>query len=299
MATPARSQNERLSTGIAGLDERLGGGLVPGSWVAVVGATGIGKSQLGVHFANAGRSQESRRGVFFDMCSRGDEQGQLGYADRIADWRPQPENTDRLPHEQTVFDRTWTPNEYIRVFDYSGRRVTREQLGEEGWRDWQAEINRKLRGAISFFYSHFVRGVRRVVIDGIEPIDNPADSIQIELLEYIFHQVLRKDDDWVARDLFRESFRTLEPLVLANRYDPRKIVCMSLHTSREVMLEDLISKPLSSGDLLANANTILLAGKIRDGATMKRAMYIAKHRGSECSDEIFPYRIEHEGIVVS
>ena len=33
----------RLSTGVEGLDERLGGGLLPGTLTVVVGSTGIGK----------------------------------------------------------------------------------------------------------------------------------------------------------------------------------------------------------------------------------------------------------------
>ena len=41
MNSPARQ-----STGVADLDRRLGGGLVPGTLTVVVGATGIGKTQL-------------------------------------------------------------------------------------------------------------------------------------------------------------------------------------------------------------------------------------------------------------
>ncbi len=44
----------RLSTGIDGLDDLLGGGLLPGTLTAVVGSTGIGKTQFGLQFANAG-----------------------------------------------------------------------------------------------------------------------------------------------------------------------------------------------------------------------------------------------------
>ncbi|NLY99037.1 MAG: recombinase RecA, partial [Pirellulaceae bacterium] len=36
--------NRRLSTGIARLDDLLGGGLLPGTLAAVVGSTGIGKT---------------------------------------------------------------------------------------------------------------------------------------------------------------------------------------------------------------------------------------------------------------
>jgi len=39
---------KRQSTGVAGLDEMLGGGLLPGTLTVVVGSTGIGKTQLGL-----------------------------------------------------------------------------------------------------------------------------------------------------------------------------------------------------------------------------------------------------------
>jgi KaiC/GvpD/RAD55 family RecA-like ATPase len=57
----------RLSTGIGGLDELLGGGLLPRTLTVVVGSTGIGKTQFGVQFAQAGLRQENARGVLFDM----------------------------------------------------------------------------------------------------------------------------------------------------------------------------------------------------------------------------------------
>ena len=39
---------------VPGLDQRLGGGLLPGTLTVVVGASGIGKTQLGLQFARAG-----------------------------------------------------------------------------------------------------------------------------------------------------------------------------------------------------------------------------------------------------
>ena len=95
--------------------------------------------------------------------------------------------------------------DYLHIFDYHGRRVTRRDLDWDDWRNWQAELNARLRAAIAFLYGNFVRGVRRVVIDGIEPADRPGESIQFNLFEYIYHQILRKDPEWVARDLFPRS----------------------------------------------------------------------------------------------
>jgi KaiC/GvpD/RAD55 family RecA-like ATPase len=60
----------------------------------------------------------------------------------------------------------------------------------------------------------------------------------------------------------------------------------------------LLQRPLDEGDLLSGANTVIYLGKIREGTRFYRAMYVAKHRGSACPDDILPYRIEEQGIVL-
>ena len=73
---------------------------------------------------------------------------------------------------------------------------------------------------------------------------------------------------------------------------------MLLYTSHEVRLDDLINRPIESGDELSNANTIILMGKIREGNRMRRALHIAKHRGSAADDTIIPYEIDDTGLVI-
>ena len=53
---------------------------------------------------------------------------------------------------------------------------------------------------------------------------------------------------------------------------------------------------LLGGGLLPGANTVIYLGKIREGTRFRRAMYVAKHRGSVCPDEIIPYLIDDRGI---
>ncbi|HEV3136791.1 MAG TPA: recombinase RecA, partial [Pirellulales bacterium] len=137
---------------------------------------------------------------------------------------------------------------------------------------------------------------RRAVIDGIEPVERPSESIQFELFEYIYHQILRKDSQWVARDLFRQSFRAYADSVERHAYDTRQVGSMLLVTSHETMLESLIERPLADGDLLAVANTVIYMGKLRDSDRMSRGLFIAKHRGSACSDAIIRYTIDDRGI---
>ena len=289
----------RQSTGVPGLDELLGGGLIPGTLTVVVGATGIGKTQLGLQFAQAGSTQEGRRGVIFDCSSRGDSQSHAEYARRMFDWQFTAMDAERPVDVENFFDASGAVPDYLHIFNYHGRRVTRRDLDWDDWRNWQAELNARLRAAIAFLYGDFVRGVRRVVIDGIEPADRPGESIQFNLFEYVYHQILRKDPEWVARDLFREAYRRHADEAARHTYDPAAIGCLLLYTSHETMLDDLISRPLDEGDVLSNANTLIYMGKIRDGNRLTRGLYIAKHRGSACDERIVEYGIGERGLSVS
>ena len=60
----------------------------------------------------------------------------------------------------------------------------------------------------------------------MEPVERPSESIQFELFEYIYHQILRKESDWVARDLLREHYRANEAEVDRHAYDHRRIGCL-------------------------------------------------------------------------
>lgn len=290
--------SNRQSTGIPGLDELLGGGLLPGTLTVVVGATGIGKTQLGIQFARAGLEYEgeSHSGVIFDMNARGDSQNHAEYARRMFDWKLQcVRGQDRMDLNDFFSDGR-NHGDYLHIFDYSGRRVTKQDLDWEQWRDWQAELNAKLQSSIAFLYGNFIRGVRRVVFDGIEPADRPNESIQLNLLEYVYHQIVRKDPEWVARDLFRQDYRQNAESATRHLYDPAGIGCMLLCTSHDTMLDELISKPLNEGDALSNANTLIYMGKIREDHRLQRALYIAKHRASACSEEIHLYTIDDHGL---
>ena len=268
---------------------------MPGSSTVIVGATGIGKTQVGLQFLDAGSSSDGKPGVIFDMCSRGDSQNHADYAKRMFNWNMLAADADVAPNLDDFFAEA-ALGEYLRVFSHSGRRVTRQDLDWDEWRHWQIELNAKLRTAVAFLYGNFVAGCRRVVVDGIEPVDTPHDSIQLQLYEYIYHQVIRKEPEWVARDLFRERFRANQEQIMENLYDHADIGCMLLYTSRESMLDELIARPLDEGDMLSNANTVILMGKVRDGMSIKRGMYIAKHRGSACSEDILLFGINDQGV---
>ena len=286
----------RLSTGVPGLDPLLGGGLIPGTLTVVVGASGIGKTQLGLHFAHAGGQQEGRRGVIFDTTARFDSQNHAEYARGLFGWSMTAQPRERFEPER-FFD-PQAAGDYCHVFELTGRRVTERELGFDAWHDWQAELAARLERTIAFFYGNFVRGVRRAVIDGVEPADRPSESIQLELFEYIYHQILRKEASWVARDLFRGAYRANEDAIERHAYDCRQIAALVLVTSHESMLDPLIERPIADGDILAVANTLIYMGKVREGNKLARGLFVAKHRGSACSDEIVRYTIDDGGLRV-
>lgn len=289
----------RQHTGIPRLDDLLGGGLLPGTLTVVLGATGVGKSLLGLQFANAGHAQEGERGVIFDLTARGDSQNHAAYAGRMFGWDLAEQPADGGPRPEEVWDRARARRDCCHLFARTGRRVTAGDLMTDELRIWKAELNHCLQQTIAFFYGNFVHGVRRCVIDGVEPADSPRESFQLELFEYIYHQILRKESDWVARDLLRAQYRENEDRVRQHAYDCRQIGCVLLATTHEVMLEQLLSRPIQSGDVLSNANTIIVMGKIREGLRMGRALCVMKHRGSACDESIVRFEIGEGGVQVA
>jgi hypothetical protein len=263
----------------------------------LAGATGAGKTQLGLRWANNGLSAEGRRGVICDLTSRGDSQNHADYAKQHFDWDITEHSVDSPLDLSQVWQLESSLGDYFHPFSRKGRRVTRRDLEPDDWHAWKTDLARILRKSAAYFYSQFVRGSRRVVIDGIEPTERFAESIQFEFFEYLYHQVLRKEDDWAAREVFRETFREQTPNVMGHRYDHTSIGCLYLYTTPHILLDDLMAEPIGEGDIFSNANTIVLMGRTRDPGRLGRALYVAKHRGSACGDEICPYRITENGLV--
>jgi KaiC/GvpD/RAD55 family RecA-like ATPase len=288
----------RIQTGVPKLDELLGGGLLPGRLTVVLGATGIGKTQLGLQFAQHGLRQEGQRGIIFDLTARGDSQHHAEYALRLFDWTLQPFMAGTGGPVESVWDASRSRCDTCHLFESAGRRVNLAGLDADQVREWKAERNRKLQDAIRFFYGNFIHGVRRCVIDGVEPVDAAGDSFQFELFEYVYQQIIRKEADWVARDLFRAAFRGNAARVQQHAYDQRQIACVLLCTTHEVMLDALLSRPLQTGDVLSGANTIILMGKVRDGNRMGRALCVAKHRGSACDESLTSFQLTEHGLLM-
>ena len=201
------ASGQRQTCGIPALDEILGGGLLPGTLTVLAGATGAGKTQLGLTWAEHGLKADGHRGVVCDLTSRGDAQNHAGYAESLFGWSMEEYPSEGNVDLAGVWDSGRDFGEYFHPFARAGRRVTRRDLEPDDWHAWKTDLARVLRKSVEFFYGQFVRGVRRVVVDGIEPTERFSESIQFEFFEYLYHQVLRKEDEWAARELFREMFR--------------------------------------------------------------------------------------------
>ncbi len=292
------TDTSRIQFGIPALDDLLGGGLRPGTLTVVLGATGIGKTQLGLQFARNGLSQEGETGILFDMTSRGDAQNHAEYAQRMSDWSLNEAEFNNHFSPEELWSAEMARKDYLHIFQRAGRRVTISDLEPDDWKEWKAELAKKLQVAIRFFYGNFAHGVRRCVIDGVEPTDKASDSFQFHLFEYIYHQILRKEDEWVARDLFRADFRLQQSQVEKHRYAHEDVGCLLLLTTHEILLDDLMTRRIESGDVLSNANTIIHMGKVKENGGMTRALHVAKHRGSACSEAIVPFEITDSGIVI-
>ncbi|MFO0889322.1 MAG: ATPase domain-containing protein [Isosphaeraceae bacterium] len=286
----------RQPFGIEAFDRELGGGLLSGTLTVVAGATGIGKTQLGLRWANSGLLAEGSRGVICDLTSRGDSQNHRAYAEHHSQWLLESYPVSQQPELEQTWDWSEPLPEYFHPIERTGRRVSRAYVDPDAWHEWKSDLARILRCSVGFFYRHFIRGVRRVVFDGLEPIERFSESIQFEFFEYVYHHVLRKDSDWAAREWFRERFRENAPRVAAHPYNHLSIGCVYLYTTPHVMLDELLEQPIGQGDIFSNANTIILMGRTREGGRLGRALAIAKHRGSAHGEEILPYRITEQGL---
>ncbi|MEM8736236.1 MAG: ATPase domain-containing protein [Planctomycetota bacterium] len=291
--------SNRLKTNIPGLDDALGGGLLPGTLTMVIGATGVGKTQLAMHFLHSTDSISNAsgfRGAIIDLSSRGDSQNHDGYGQRMF----QAELTTADPSQEMRYEPFGdaVPEHVLPFLGYGGRRVLRSQMDVDQWHAWQSELNRRMPGLFRYVYSHLVHGTRRFVIDGIEPQDASSESLQLDLLELIYHRMLRKEHSWLAREVFRENFRANEASVAKHAYDHNENAAMVLVTTKHSMLEQLMIEPLSDGDLAAGANTVILLGRQLIEGAMQRGLYIAKHRGSYAEQKILPFHIDDSGLHV-
>lgn len=290
----------RVSTGFPRLDAMLGGGLLPGTLTVVYGATGIGKTHLGLAFANLGWAAEGARGLIVDMNARGDSQQHGAYARRLYAWP-----LGRWTHTVMPMADPYPPAgeleaHYLDVFPWVGRRSDYEVATPEGrefdW-GWKAAYARALYTARPFFYFHFAHGARRVVVDGIEPCQTD-DAIQLYLVDELYRKVIHRDGETLGMEICLPVWQH-RAFIDGHRYDHATITTLLLVTAEEARLEDLVARKVGAGDAGAVANTVLLMGREKVGTRVGRFVAVAKHRGSAMSDEIVEFRISGHGLEFS
>jgi len=277
----------------------LGGGLLPGTLAVVYGATGIGKTHLGLTFADEGRRSDGARGVLLDMNGRGDSQQHAEYAARLFDWalhewthavppmsEPHPPPGQMAAHYSNAL--RWVG----RVRDF--QVPTPDGSWEFDW-NWKATYNHALYTVRPFLYFHFAAGTRRVVVDGVEPMDSPADSIQFWMFEELYRKAIHRDAETLGMEICLPVWKHRE-FIDTHRYDHRGVTTLLLVTTEETRLEDLLARKVATGDIGATANTIIVLGSERVGSRLARMLCVVKHRGSAMSDEIVEYRVGPGGL---
>jgi KaiC/GvpD/RAD55 family RecA-like ATPase len=289
----------RVSTGLGRLDEMLGGGLLPGTLCVVYGATGIGKTHLGLHFAHAGGIGEGAPGIFFDMNARGDSQQHAAYASRLYGWA-----LKRWTHTVTpMADPHPSPDQmaarYCDALPWVGKlrdyQVPTHDGGLELDWNWKSEYNHAMYTVRPFVYFHLGAGCRRIVVDGVEPMDVPGDHIQPFLFDELYRTVIHRDSETLGMEICLPVWKHRD-FIDSHRYDHPSVTTMLLVTTEETQLDHLIARKVASGDIGAVANTILVLGSERVGNRLGRFLCVVKHRGSAKSDEIAEYRVTERGI---
>jgi hypothetical protein len=289
----------RVSTGLPKLDAMLGGGLLPGTLTVVYGATGIGKTHVGLTFADHGRVAETARGVVLDLNGRGDSQQHDEYAQRLFAWDLSAWRHTVTPMSEPYPSAADMAAFYSNALPWVGRvRDFQVPTPEGGWEfdwSWKAAYNHALYTVKPFLYFHFAAGTRRVVVDGVEPMDSPADSIQFFIFDELYRKIVHRDAETLGMEICLPVWKHRE-FIDAHRYDHATITTLLLVTTEETRLEDLLARKVATGDMGATANTIVVMGSERVGTRLARMLCVVKHRGSAMSDEIVEYRIGPRGL---
>jgi RecA/RadA recombinase len=289
----------RVSTGLERLDEMLGGGLLPGTLCVVYGATGIGKTHLGLHFAHEGESADGTPGIFFDMNARGDSQQHAEYASRLYGWALSRWTHTVTPMAEPFPSPDQLADRYCDALPWVGKlrdyQVPTPDGGLELDWNWKAEYNHAMYTVRPFVYFHLGSGCRRIVVDGIEPMDVPGDYIQPFLFDELYRTIIHRDSETLGMEICMPVWKHRD-FIDSHRYDHRAVTTMLMVTTEETQIEHLIARKVASGDIGAVANTILVLGSERVGTRLGRFLCVVKHRGSAKSDEIAEYRVTERGI---
>ena len=134
------------------------------------------------------------------------------------------------------------------------------------------------------------------MVDGVDPTGSPHESVQLYIFEELYRKIIHQDGEILGMEILIPVWRHRD-FIDRHRYDHREVATLLLVTTEETLLDDLIARKVGEGDIGASANTILLMGRRMGQGEVGRALHVAKHRGSACSDEIAGYTITDRGLV--
>jgi len=276
----------------------LGGGLLPGTLTVVYGATGIGKTHLGLEFCDHGARADGARGIVFDMNVRGASQQHHAYAARLHNW-----DLKRWTHSVLPMAEPYPPDEQMQAFycdalPWAGKLRDYQVASPDGlefdW-NWKAQYNQVLYTVRPFVYFHLAAGSRRIVVDGVEPMDVPGDYIQPYIFDDLYRKTIHRDSETLGMEICMPVWKH-RTFIDAHRYDHTTVTTLLLVTTEETQLEHLIARKVAAGDVGAVANTIVVMGSERAGNRLVRMLCVVKHRGSAKSDEIAEFRVTERGF---
>jgi len=161
--------------------------------------------------------------------------------------------------------------------------------------NWKAQYNQVLYTVRPFVYFHLAAGSRRIVVDGIEPMDVPGDYIQPYIFDDLYRKTIHRDSETLGMEICMPVWKH-RTFIDAHRYDHTTVTTLLLVTTEETQLEHLIARKVAAGDVGAVANTIVVMGSERVGNRLVRMLCVVKHRGSAKSDEIAEFRVTERGF---
>jgi len=132
-------------------------------------------------------------------------------------------------------------------------------------------------------------------VDGIEPMDVPADYIQPYIFDELYRKTIHREAETLGMEICLPVWKHRD-FIDRHLYDHRAVTTLLLVTTEETQLEHLLARKVASGDIGAVANTILLLGSERVGQRLARYLAVVKHRGSAMSDEFAEFRVTEQGL---
>ena len=120
--------------------------------------------------------------------------------------------------------------------------------------NWKAMYNQALYTARPFVYFHLAAGSRRIVVDGIEPMDVPGDYIQPYIFDDLYRKIIHRDSETLGMEICMPVWKH-RAFIDAHPYDHTAVTTLLLVTTEETQLEHLIARKVAAGDVGAVANT--------------------------------------------